>query len=240
MIGHGVSSRSSHSAAAGRTTCSAKPCTQSRMSRWSCVRSSENEVAVAASMPAMLRRAGACVVSAGSVDPAVALEAAIAVDRRPPGGGRPAAASPRSAAPRRPRRRPARSCRWRRRSPSTSLPSTIAMIAAAAIARPTIMAIVLAPQCIGALSSRISARAREQQPRPAVALDAEERAAGHVAVRRVHGEVGRAHQQPEDAAGQQHGADDPDRPLGQRDALSALHFPAPFGYLPSSRIRARL
>src|SRR5215475_7510583 len=42
MIGHGVSSRSSHSAAAGRTTSSAKPCTQSRRSRWSSVRSREN------------------------------------------------------------------------------------------------------------------------------------------------------------------------------------------------------
>src|SRR6476659_10684630 len=44
MIGHGVSSRSSHSAAAGRTTCSAKPCTQSRMSRWSSESSNENGV----------------------------------------------------------------------------------------------------------------------------------------------------------------------------------------------------
>src|SRR3954454_25998 len=35
MIGHGVSSRSSHSAAAGRTTPSAKPWTHSRMSFWS-------------------------------------------------------------------------------------------------------------------------------------------------------------------------------------------------------------
>src|SRR5215210_6550061 len=35
MIGQGVSSRSSHSAAAGRTTCSANPWTQSRTSRWS-------------------------------------------------------------------------------------------------------------------------------------------------------------------------------------------------------------
>src|SRR5437762_2855768 len=39
MTGQGVSSRSSHSAAAGRPTPSAKPWTQSRMSRWSCVRS---------------------------------------------------------------------------------------------------------------------------------------------------------------------------------------------------------
>src|SRR5215213_7430282 len=42
MIGQGVSSRSSHSATAGRTTRSAKPCTQSRTSRWSSVSSSEN------------------------------------------------------------------------------------------------------------------------------------------------------------------------------------------------------
>src|SRR4051794_22374542 len=41
MTGQGVSSRSSHSAAAGRTTPSAKPCTQSRMSFWSCDSSSE-------------------------------------------------------------------------------------------------------------------------------------------------------------------------------------------------------
>ena len=46
MIGHGVSSRSSHSAAAGRTTSSAKPWTQSRTSRWSWLSSSENGVAV--------------------------------------------------------------------------------------------------------------------------------------------------------------------------------------------------
>jgi hypothetical protein len=52
MIGQGVSSRSSHSDAAGRTTFSAKPWTQSRMSRWSCVRSREKVVSVivAASM----------------------------------------------------------------------------------------------------------------------------------------------------------------------------------------------
>ena len=42
ITGQGVSSRSSHSAAAGRTTPSAKPCTQSRMSFWSCESSSEN------------------------------------------------------------------------------------------------------------------------------------------------------------------------------------------------------
>lgn len=35
ITGQGVSSRSSHSAAAGRTTRSAKPWTQSRISRWS-------------------------------------------------------------------------------------------------------------------------------------------------------------------------------------------------------------
>src|SRR5215212_5235294 len=39
MIGHGVSSRSSYSDAAGRTTSAAKPWTQSRMSRWSSERS---------------------------------------------------------------------------------------------------------------------------------------------------------------------------------------------------------
>ena len=41
MIGHGVSSRSSHSWAAGRITSAAKPCTQSRMSFWSWVSCSE-------------------------------------------------------------------------------------------------------------------------------------------------------------------------------------------------------
>ena len=46
MIGQGVSSRSSHSAAAGRTTPSAKPCTQSRMSRWSWLSSREKGVSV--------------------------------------------------------------------------------------------------------------------------------------------------------------------------------------------------
>src|SRR3954453_17797883 len=44
MIGQGVSSRSSHSEAAGRTTFSAKPWTQSRMSFWSCDSSSEKGV----------------------------------------------------------------------------------------------------------------------------------------------------------------------------------------------------
>src|SRR5689334_1759201 len=42
MIGQGVSSRSSHSAAAGRTTFSEKPWTQSRMSFWSWLSSSVN------------------------------------------------------------------------------------------------------------------------------------------------------------------------------------------------------
>src|SRR3954447_2635088 len=42
ITGHGVSSRSSHSSAAGRTTPSAKPCTQSRMSFWSWFSSSVN------------------------------------------------------------------------------------------------------------------------------------------------------------------------------------------------------
>ncbi len=41
MIGHGVCSFSSHSWAAGRTTSAAKPWTQSRMSFWSWVSSSE-------------------------------------------------------------------------------------------------------------------------------------------------------------------------------------------------------
>src|SRR5882757_9805032 len=47
MIGHGVSSRSSHSAAAGRTTCSAKSCTQSRTSITSSDNSSENVMVAA-------------------------------------------------------------------------------------------------------------------------------------------------------------------------------------------------
>ena len=42
MIGQGVSSRSSHSCAAGRITSAAKPWTQSRMSFWSWLSSSEN------------------------------------------------------------------------------------------------------------------------------------------------------------------------------------------------------
>src|SRR4051794_28122458 len=45
MIGQGVSSRSSHSAAAGRTTFSANPWTHSRMSSWSWLRASEKLVA---------------------------------------------------------------------------------------------------------------------------------------------------------------------------------------------------
>src|SRR5256714_587970 len=50
MIGQGVSSFSSHSCAAGRTTSSAKPWTQSRMSFWSWLSCIEN----AASCPAAL------------------------------------------------------------------------------------------------------------------------------------------------------------------------------------------
>src|ERR1700760_173132 len=42
MIGHGVCSFSSHSAAAGRITSAAKPWTQSRMSFWSWLSASEN------------------------------------------------------------------------------------------------------------------------------------------------------------------------------------------------------
>src|SRR3954454_8841090 len=53
MIGQGVSSRSSHSAAAGRTTPSAKPWTQSRMSFWSWLSSSENSVVEAAGSAAV-------------------------------------------------------------------------------------------------------------------------------------------------------------------------------------------
>src|SRR3954451_14307898 len=67
MTGHGVSSRSSHSEAAGRTTSAAKPWTQSRMSRWSSERSrlkgtgssgtgSSIGVSGAVSMGATLRR----------------------------------------------------------------------------------------------------------------------------------------------------------------------------------------
>src|SRR3954454_6007227 len=51
MSGQGVSSRSSHSEAAGRITLAAKPCTHSRTSRWSSLSSSENAACVAASMP---------------------------------------------------------------------------------------------------------------------------------------------------------------------------------------------
>src|SRR5918997_4629951 len=47
MIGQGVSSRSSHSAAAGRTVFSAKPWTQSRRSFWSESSSRENVVMAA-------------------------------------------------------------------------------------------------------------------------------------------------------------------------------------------------
>src|SRR4051794_41931824 len=56
MSGHGVSSRSSHSAAAGRTTPAANPWTQSRTSRWSWLSSIENA----------LVRSGAVAASIGS------------------------------------------------------------------------------------------------------------------------------------------------------------------------------
>ena len=51
ITGQGVSSRSSHSAAAGRTTFSAKPWTQSRMSFWSWFSSSEKRGAPCSSGP---------------------------------------------------------------------------------------------------------------------------------------------------------------------------------------------
>src|SRR4051794_20558565 len=54
MIGQGVSSRSSHSAAAGRTTFSAKPWTHSRMSSWSWLRARE-KVGASVSVAAMNR-----------------------------------------------------------------------------------------------------------------------------------------------------------------------------------------
>src|SRR5437763_486327 len=46
ISGHGVSSRASHPAAAGRTASAAKPCTPSRRSRCSPLRSSENSATV--------------------------------------------------------------------------------------------------------------------------------------------------------------------------------------------------
>src|SRR5436305_5628894 len=68
MIGQGVSSRSSHSAAAGRTTFSANPCTHSRMSFWSWFSAIENSPA--GSCPvcwASAARAVASVVVAASI-----------------------------------------------------------------------------------------------------------------------------------------------------------------------------
>ena len=47
MIGHGVSSRSSQSWAAGRTTSSAKPCTHFWICTWSSLRALENSLMAA-------------------------------------------------------------------------------------------------------------------------------------------------------------------------------------------------
>ena len=73
ITGQGVSSRSSHSAAAGRTTPSAKPWTQSRMSLWSSESSSENEVSGA---PSPATAASAAAVA--SVDVAWAASVGVA------------------------------------------------------------------------------------------------------------------------------------------------------------------
>src|SRR5262245_3175793 len=53
MTGHGVCSRSSHSWAAGRTTLSANPWTQSRMSFWSWLSWSEKVVSVCCAVAAI-------------------------------------------------------------------------------------------------------------------------------------------------------------------------------------------
>jgi len=59
MMGQGVSSRSSHSAAAGRITDSANPCTQSRTCRTSSLGSGQNPIALSliAIPPQVLRPA---------------------------------------------------------------------------------------------------------------------------------------------------------------------------------------
>src|ERR1700704_2855548 len=65
MIGHGVSSRSSHSWAAGRITSAAKPCTQSRMSFWSWLSASENVTSWPAAPEIASTAASAASVAAG-------------------------------------------------------------------------------------------------------------------------------------------------------------------------------
>src|SRR6185437_9421386 len=65
MIGHGVSSRSSHSWAAGRITSAAKPCTQSRMSFWSWLSSSEKVTSWPAAPEIASTAASAASVAAG-------------------------------------------------------------------------------------------------------------------------------------------------------------------------------
>src|SRR3954451_4173390 len=63
MTGPGVSSFSSHSAAAGRTTPAAKPCTQSRRSRWSSESSSENGTSEASGAAYAARAASVALAS---------------------------------------------------------------------------------------------------------------------------------------------------------------------------------
>ena len=72
ITGQGVSSRSSHSAAAGLTTCSANPCTQSRMSLWSWLSSRLKAVSGVWSAP--LTAATACSAARCELDASMELD----------------------------------------------------------------------------------------------------------------------------------------------------------------------
>src|SRR3954452_8350400 len=75
MTGQGVSSRSSHSWAAGRTTFSAKPWTQSRISFWSSLNSSEKFAAPASDSSPAAAAASSTVVA--SITPSSSMIASI-------------------------------------------------------------------------------------------------------------------------------------------------------------------
>src|SRR6476646_174121 len=72
ITGHGVSSRSSHSSAAGRTTPSAKPCTHSRMSFWSWLSSSVNCGSLGASDVELASSSSACASTSATEESAMA------------------------------------------------------------------------------------------------------------------------------------------------------------------------
>src|SRR4051794_31448591 len=72
ITGQGVSSRSSHSSAAGRTTPSAKPCTHSRMSFWSWLSSRVNFGSPSAPAVGLASSSSACASTSATEESAMA------------------------------------------------------------------------------------------------------------------------------------------------------------------------